>query len=144
MELFTEKGTFTHGIIVDNKIHREFVLEEEVMRHTFLVSNDPTLDFVRLAGNDKAKPPVPADEAYYSACLMAARLKVEGLDKVTPEQVEQLSKEDARRLLTLSAIIEQRRDHFRAEIATHAQGHPGTEKAGVHHKGSGKHEPGND
>ncbi|MDA8428482.1 MAG: hypothetical protein M0T70_04430 [Geobacteraceae bacterium] len=144
MELFTEKGSFTHGIIVGKKAYREFILEEEIMRHTFLISNNPALDFARLAGNEKAEPPVPPDEAYYSACLMAARLTVEGLDKVSPEQVEQLSKADARQLLTLSASMDQRRDHFRAEIEAHAPGHPGPEKAGIHHGGSGEHEPGDD
>lgn len=129
--MLIEKGTFLHGIEHDGKLFREFTLEEEVMRHTFAVSNDPDLDLERLAGDEKKK--VPPDAAYYSACIMASRLKVEGLDKVTPEQVENLSKHDGQLLLILSAQIEQRRDHFRAEIEAAAQGHPGAEEAGILH-----------
>jgi hypothetical protein len=142
MEIFTEKGAFTHGIIVDNKIYREFILEEEVMRHTFLVSNDYSLDIVRLAGDEKKK--IEPDAGYYSACLMAARLKVSGLDKVTPEQVESLFKTDGQTLLITSANIEQRRELFRSQAEADAQGHPGTEKTGLPDGGSPGHEPGDD
>ena len=142
MDLITEKGTFTHGIIFNGIILREFTLKEEVMRHTFLVSNDRTLDIARLSGDDKATPPIAPDEAYFQACIMAARLKVEGIAKVSPEQVENLSKADGMQLMFKSAAIEQRRDLFRTEIAAAAPGHTGTEEAGLPDGGSTGNEPG--
>jgi hypothetical protein len=139
---FSQQETFIHGICVNGKVHRKFTLEEEVMRHTFLVSNDRTLDLDRLTGDEKKR--IPPDEAYFQACIMAARLKVEGIDKVTPEQVESLSKSDGHQLMYLSSIIENRRELFRKEIEAAAAGHPDPEKTGLHDGGGPGHEPGAD
>jgi hypothetical protein len=132
--MLTEQGTFIHGIVIDGKAFRIFTLEEEVMRHTFLVSNDFTLDRDRLAGDEKKK--IAPDAAYFSACLLAARLNVTGVDTVTPEMVEDLPKDDAQLLLFLSAQIEVRRELFRKKTETAEDGHPGTHETGLPGGGS--------
>jgi hypothetical protein len=132
--MLTESGTFIHGIEHEGKFYREFVLEEEVMRHTFMVSNDNSLNLERLAGDEKKK--IAPDAGYFSACIMAARLKVEGLDRVSPEQLEELSKADGMLLLVMSAQLEQRRTLFRAKAETPEKGHPSSKKTGLLNGGS--------
>jgi len=144
LDVFTEQGELPCGILVDGRYFTRFTLEEEVMRHSLLVSNDTTLDWGRLAGDERKKPPVPPDDAYFSAAIMAARLTVEGIDKVTPEMVEALPKADGRMLLQCSAQLEQRRELFREEAAAAEERRAGAPEAGVPGSGSPGDEPGKD
>jgi hypothetical protein len=107
----TESGTFPEGIIVDGKVCREFTLDEELFRHTLELSNDPAID-----------PAQFNDPAYYSACLLAKRLTVPGIDRVTPELVQNLSGADGAALVTVATKLEIRRKAFRdaAEAAPEA------------------------
>jgi hypothetical protein len=114
-DILVETGTFEHGVLFAGKYFKLFTLEEDTMRHALMVSNDRTLDYKRLAG-DEAKG-IPADEAYYSACVLSKRLQVEGVEKVTPEMVLNLSRRDGQKLLVLSAQLETRREEFRKETA---------------------------
>jgi hypothetical protein len=127
--MLTESGVFSHGIVSKGKWFTDFILEEDTFGHTLAVSNDPDQDWARLAGDEKKG--IAPDEAYYSAAVLAKRLKVEGLGKVTPEQVLALPRADGQLLLSLSATLEKRRDLFRKETAPHEEGHPGDAQDGL-------------
>jgi hypothetical protein len=145
-DLLIEFGTFTHGIFCQSdkseksdpsdqpqgKYYKTFALEEETMRHTLMVANDTTIDYGRAA----------SDDAYYHACLLAARLKVEGVEKVTGEMVEALSRVDGRQLIQLSNKLEERRELFRKETEAPPQGRAGAVEAGLPGGGSPGDEPG--
>jgi len=126
--MLTEKCTFPKGAIIlvvdgDDEVRtivREFLLEEEQMGHTFLVMNDMDLDRARLAD----------DSSYYSAALMAARVKIAGV-KVTPEIILELHPDDGRYLLGKAALLEERGDEFRKEIEAAPEGHPLSVKTGL-------------
>jgi hypothetical protein len=141
-DILTEPGAFAHGVLHQGRYYKSFVLEEDTMRHALLVSNDHTLDFRRLAG-DEAKG-IPSDDAYYSACILAKRLKVDGVANTTPEQVLNLSRQDGQLLLGLSARLEQRRELFRSEAAAAAQGPAGDAEARLRPGGDSLDEPGAD
>jgi hypothetical protein len=141
-ELMIERDTFTHGLLSEGKYFKDFTLEEEVMKHTLDVANDLELDIPRLIGNVEEN--IPEDETYYSACLLAKRLTVEGVEKVTPEMVLGLSRTDGRLLLRLSSRLDKRRELFRDEAAANQKGHPGAPEAGLQGGGNHKNEPGGD
>ncbi len=115
----TEAGTFTHGIVVDGQVCREFVLAEEVFGHTIEVMNDTSLD------REALKTP-----AYYASALLAKRLTVAGIAAVTPEMVIGLSRDDGMQLLVLSAELDDRRQLFRSQTEAAAQGCAGNAEDG--------------
>lgn len=148
--MLTEKGTFPEGIIVDGRVLRDFVLEEETFRHTLEVSSDPALA-ADLGG----------DDAYFAAAVMSKRLVVEGLDRVivdpdtkretvipgrgmTPQMVLDLSRSDGRALLMASGTLEERRLAFRKEAAGKADGRPGGDETGVQSGAGGDNAKGGD
>src|SRR5689334_5945490 len=111
--MLTRNCSFPKGAIVMvvvegkedvQKIVRDFVLQEEVMMHTFQVMNDENVDRKRAA----------EDQAYFQAAIMAARVKIEGVE-VTPELIMDLGAEDGNYLLIESAKIDKWRDEFRSE-----------------------------
>ena len=138
-DLFKELGEFVHGVLHQGRYHKTFVLEEEVMEHTLRVSNDGEVDFLRLYGDDAKK--ILGDDSYYSAFLLAKRLTVEGVEKVTPEMVLRLSRKDGQKLLFLSSRLEQRRELFREEAAAPKKGHPGPAKDRLSGGGDPSDEP---
>lgn len=100
------KGTLPIGIEVDGKLYREYLLEEQRFKHTLRVYTDPEI------ASDALKEP-----AYAEAAIMAKRLVVEGIDKVTPEMVLDLFPEDGDELGAAIADIRKRRNEFRSEAA---------------------------
>ncbi|GFO67879.1 hypothetical protein GMLC_14580 [Geomonas limicola] len=110
-----QAGKFPEGIIVDGVCHCDFTLVEKTFRTTLEVSNDPTIDRKLMD-----------DNAYYDACLYAKRLKVKGLDKLTPEQVLDLSGPDSDELILAEVTLEKRRQAFRdaAQAASKDPGSP--------------------
>ncbi len=105
-----EKGTFPEGIIAAGMVFQEFSLDEQRFRHTLEVMNDP-------AAGEKVENPV-----WFSAALLARRLTVVGLDRVTPEMVLDLSGPDGDELTRATLQLEQRRREFRnsAQAGTEA------------------------
>ncbi|NVO00761.1 MAG: hypothetical protein HXX17_15705 [Geobacteraceae bacterium] len=135
--MLTVNCIFPKGIIIQdkdgaNRIFRNFILEEEVGKHTFDVMNDDTLDRERLAN----------DPGYYSAALLASRIKLQGIENVTPEIVQDLHPLDLKYLLGEAADLDQRRDLFRSEIEAAQKGYLDTEETGILDNGSHGDEPG--
>jgi hypothetical protein len=128
-DILVEPGIFTHGVLSGGKYFTAFVLAEDTMLHTLMVSNDSSLDFRRLSGDEEND--IPADESYYSACILAKRLQVEGVKQVTPEMIMGLSRQDGQLLLAKSALLEQRREEFRKAAAASPEGHPGPVEDGL-------------
>ena len=104
-------GTFTEGIITeDGRILRDFTLVEQTFRTTLEIAHDQDID-----------KDLINDEVYYSACLVAKRLSVDGLDKVTPEQVLDLSALDSAELTGQIYSLERQRSNFRSAAQAAAE-----------------------
>jgi len=104
-------GTFPEGIITeDGRICREFTLQEQTFRTRLEIAFDPDIDAELLT-----------DPVYDAACLMAKRLQVEGIDKVTPEQVLDLSAEDSSELISKTMFLETQRSNFRGAAQAAAE-----------------------
>ncbi len=99
--------SFPEGLLHQDKLYKEFTLVTEEFRHTLDLLNNPAVQTERLA-----------DEAYYQACMLAARLTVPGVEAVTPEMIQQLAGADGRTLLSASNELEIRRRDFRRAIET--------------------------
>lgn len=133
--MLTEKGTFTEGVIVADRIYTGFELEEEILQHTYDVMNDRDIDNDRLA----------KDSAYFNAALLAKRVRIEGLDRrLTPEEMLDISGDDGRAIQMVSATLEQRRLLFRKSLAAGKKGPAGHDEAGLSTKRAKKHEQGRD
>lgn len=92
--MFTEKITFIDGILIGNKLFDEGILEEEIFSHTLQASTLPNIDVDRLD-----------NPAYYSAALLAVRLKIPGLfearlesDEAFAEMVEEFAENTGRKI----------------------------------------------
>jgi hypothetical protein len=118
-----EQGTFPEGLLVEGRLYREFILDEQKFRHTLEIMNDPT------TGNKVEDP------TWYSAALLAKRLTVEGLSEVTPEMVLDLSGPDGDELTRVSIDLENRRQEFRSTAQAAAEASAGAVEAGVQSEG---------
>lgn len=113
-------GTFPEGIITaDGRILRDFTLQEQTFRTRLEIAFDPAIDADLLA-----------DPVYDAACLMAKRLQVDGIDKVTPEQVLDLGVQDSSELINKVTLLETQRANFRSAAQAAAEEGAGTSKAG--------------
>jgi len=111
--------TFPEGLLHEGKLYKEFALVAEQFQHTLDLLNNPAVQTDRLA-----------DESYYQACMLAARLAVPGVETITPEMIQQLSGPDGRTLLSVSNELENRRRDFRSSIETAAQTDGGPAETG--------------
>ena len=97
-------GTFPEGIITeDGRICREYVLEEQLFRHTLEIAHDK--DIEQEAVND---------QVYYSACLLSKRFTIAGIQKVTPAMILNLSAQDGVELANATFTLENQRSNFRS------------------------------
>ncbi len=97
-------GTFLNGIINDKGIAcREYILHERTFRNTLELANDPVIDKKLLS-----------DTAYYDAAIISKRLKVAGINNVTPEMVLDLDGADGDTLGYAMFDLDQRREEFRS------------------------------
>jgi hypothetical protein len=100
-----QTGTFPNGIVNDKDAAcREFILQERTFRNTLELANDPAIKKELLA--------VPA---YYDAAIISKRLKVAGIDNLTPEMVLDLDGADGDTLAGAMMDLDQRRTEFRSE-----------------------------
>ncbi len=106
----SQSGVFVDGVEIDGRCCTGFTLVAETFGHTLNLLNDPEIEVERLQ-----------DEAFHRACLFAQRLTIEGVAKVTPDMVLELSGTDGRLLLSADAILMQRRLEFRSQAQTAAQ-----------------------
>lgn len=97
------KGTFPVGIEVEGEFFREFLLREERFKHKLAVFTDHSIARAALV-----------DPAYMAAAVLAKRLTVAGIERVTPEMVLDLFPEDGNELGMAGASIVQRRNEFRS------------------------------
>lgn len=165
--MFTEKITFSNGIIISKQLFTEAVLEEEVFSHTLRASSLPGIDSSRLE-----------DQAYFAAALLAVRLKVPGLFEaritaddgfremaeeyaestnktikqvtavhlhpVSAELIENLSRADGRLLLMTTATLAQRREEFRSQTLAATNGPAVPDETRVPGVGDPAEKPGRD
>ncbi len=100
-----QTGTFAYGIIdAEGRCGRDFTLHERTFRHALELANDSSID-----------KDLFADPAYYDAAVISKRLKVEGIDRLTPEMVLDLEGEDSDLLANAIVTLDQRRTEFRKE-----------------------------
>ena len=96
-------GTFPNGIInAAGELCRDFTLCERTFRNTLELANDSTVDKELLV-----------EPAYYDASILSKRLKVVGIDKLTPEMVLDLEGDDGDTLANAIMSLDQRRTEFR-------------------------------
>ena len=97
-------GTFPEGIITENgRISRNFTLVEQLFRHTLEIAHDPDIDAEDVG-----------DPVYYSACLLAKRITIEGISKVLPAMILELSGLDGTELAKATFTLENQRANFRS------------------------------
>lgn len=97
-------GTFPNGVINgQGEVCHEFVLNERTFRHSLELANDRNIDKELLV-----------DPVYYDAAIIAKRLSVPGLDRLTPEMVLDLEGEDGDALAQAIMTLDQRRSEFRS------------------------------
>jgi hypothetical protein len=116
----TEKGTLPDGVEYGGEILREYEVREQMVRDVVGVFDDP----VRAARAVK-------NDLFYSTCILAARLTISGLpgDRVTPDLILDLSKDDYEELLSACARLQDRRRLFRIEAGTSPNGSTGNDEA---------------
>jgi hypothetical protein len=102
-----EQGTFPEGLLVEGRLYREFILDEQKFRHTLEIMNDPT------TGNKVEDP------TWYSAALL----------------VLDLSGPDGDELTRVSIDLENRRQEFRSTAQAAAEASAGAVEAGVQSEG---------
>lgn len=99
-----ETGTFTFGITNDKgEACRDFILHERAFRHTLELANDPAI-----------KKELLVSPTYYDAAIISKRLKVAGIDSLTPEMVLDLDGDDGDTLAQAIMDLDQRRSEFRS------------------------------
>ena len=111
-----ETGTFPHGITnAKGEACREFILDERTFRHTLELANDPAI-----------KKELLSSSTYYDAAIISKRLKVAGIDKLTPDMVLDLEGDDGDTLANAMMDLDQRRAEFRKQqqIAPEADDSP--------------------
>lgn len=97
-------GTFPNGINnAQGEACKEFVLNERTFRHSLELANDRNIEKELLV-----------DPVYYDAAIIAKRLSVSGLDRLTPEMVLDLAGEDGDALAQAIMTLDQRRVEFRS------------------------------
>lgn len=115
-----QTGTFPNGITNDKgELCREFILQERTFRNTLELGSDPAI-----------KHSLLSDPVYYDASIYSKRLKVAGIDKLTPEMVLDLDGEDGDELAFSAVKLDQRRAEFRKEQQAAAQAAAGPGQAG--------------
>lgn len=98
-----QTGIFPHGILNEKgEPCRDYILHERTFRHTLELANDPGIN-KDLINNS----------TYYDAAIYAKRLKVAGIDNLTPDMVLDLDAEDGDELAEAVTQLEQRREEFR-------------------------------
>jgi len=99
-----QTGTFPNGIINDKgEACRDFILHERAFRHTLELANDQAI-----------KKELLASPTYYDAAIISKRLKVAGIDNMTPEMVLDLEGDDGDTLAQAMMDLDQRRADFRS------------------------------
>ncbi|MDA8428940.1 MAG: hypothetical protein M0T70_06755 [Geobacteraceae bacterium] len=99
-----QTSTFPNGILNDKgEACRDFILHERTFRHTLELANDPAI-----------KKELLAAPAYYDAAIISKRLKVAGIDSLTPEMVLDLEGDDGDTLAQAMMDLDQRRAEFRS------------------------------
>jgi len=100
-----QTGTFPNGITdEEGAICRDFTLTERTFRHTLEVANDPAI-----------KKELLSDASYYDAAIISKRLKIAGIDNLTPEMVLDLEGNDGDTLAQAMIDLDQRRAEFRKQ-----------------------------
>lgn len=112
-------GKFPEGIITNDRICRDFTLQEQTFRTRLEIAFDPDINTDLLA-----------DGVYDAACLMAKRLRVDGIDKLTPEQVLDLSAQDSSELIGKTLKLESQRANFRSAAQAAEEKRAGAAEAG--------------
>ena len=96
-------GTFPNGILNEQgTLCREYILQERTFRTMLDVGNDTTLDVKQIN-----------DASYYDAAIISKRLKVAGIDSLTPDMVLDLEGADADELARAMIDLDKRRGEFR-------------------------------
>jgi len=97
-------GTFPDGITnTKGEICRDFILQERTFRHTLELANDPAINKDLLG-----------DYVYYDACIISKRLKVTGIEYLSPEMVLDLGGGDGDTLANAIMDLDKRRSDFRS------------------------------
>lgn len=113
-------GTFPNGIINgQGEACKEFTLNERAFRHTLELANDSTINKDLLG-----------EPAYYDASIICKRLKVEGIDHLTPEMVLDLEGDDGDVLANAIMSLDQRRTEFRRTQQAAPKAAPSPAEAG--------------
>ena len=106
-----QTGTFTIGITNGKgELCREYILHERTFRNTLELGSDPDIKIEQIS-----------DPVYYDAAIYSKRLKVAGIDKLTPEMVLDLEGADGDELSIACVKLDQRRAEFRKEQQTAAK-----------------------
>lgn len=111
-----QTGTLPNGIINDKgEACGEYILHERTFRNMLEVGNDKDIEKELLD-----------DLTYYDAAIISKRLKVAGIDRLTPEMVLDLEGEDGDALANAMMSLDKRRTEFRSTQQTAAQAAAGT------------------
>jgi hypothetical protein len=111
-----QTGTFPFGINNDKDVLcSEYVLVERTFRHSLELANDPAIDSKLIS-----------DPVYYDAAMYSKRLKVAGIDRLTPDMVLDLAGDDADELASASVQLDKRRAEFRKSKQAASQAAAGT------------------
>jgi len=97
-------GTFPNGVTTaEGDICKDFILQERTFRNTLELANDSAIN------KDLLKDP-----AYYDACIISKRLKVSGIEYLSPEVVLDLDGADGDTLADAIMDLDKRRSDFRS------------------------------
>lgn len=97
-------GIFPNGFITaEGDICKDFTLQERTFRNTLELANDPAINKDLLG-----------DYVYYDACIISKRLKVTGIEYLSPEMVLDLDGADGDTLANAIMDLDKRRSDFRS------------------------------
>lgn len=106
-----QTGTFPCGIVNgEGNACREYILHERTFRNMLELGHDNSI-----------KKELLSDPTYYDAAIISKRLKVAGIEHLTPEMVLDLSGDDGDELANAMMALDQRRAEFRNSQQTAAQ-----------------------
>lgn len=115
-----QTGTFPNGIPNDKgELCRDFILHERTFRNTLELGNDPHIKREQLS-----------DPVYYDAAIYSKRLKVAGIDKLTPEMVLDLEGVDGDELAGACVDLDHRRAEFRSQQQAAPKAAAGSDQTG--------------
>jgi len=100
-----QTGSFPNGIINEKgAICRDFTLVERTFRQILEVAHDKAINKDLLS-----------DPSYYDAAIISKRLKIDGIDSLTPDMVLDLDGADGDTLANAIMELDQRRAEFRKQ-----------------------------